>query len=134
MFCPMCGEELTDVDGDLMCVPGDLPLSPKMREGLNECFVERIRTTKEFAFSFRIGGTWFCPGCGVRAEEEGGRVVCPRCSRSLNEFIHALIELHPHRLDPATEAERERWCAENRRKAPTWPRRPPGEEGDRLDW
>lgn len=130
MLCPMCGEELTEVDGNLRCVPGDMWLSPKMRADLNECFVERTRMPREFAFSFRFGGKWFCPGCGVRTEEEGGQVVCPRCSRALDEFLNALLELHPHRRDPARQAELDRWWAENRRKAPPWPRRPPGEEGD----
>jgi len=30
------------------------------------------------------------------AETEPGLVVCSQCGRSLGEFIHALIELHPH--------------------------------------
>jgi hypothetical protein len=129
MFCPKCGEELTDVDGDLTCVTGDMQLSPRMRDNLNECFVEKTRMPKDFV-NIRIGGTWFCPGCGVRMEAEGGRVVCSRCSRSINEFIFDLVERHPHRLDEATRARLDRWWAENRRKAPTWPRRPPGEAGD----
>jgi hypothetical protein len=123
MFCPMRGVEMTNVGGVLTCVPGDMPLSPRMQQSLIECFVDRTRMPRDSASSHQIGGAWFCPGCGVRAEENEGRLVCPSCSRSLNEFVYPLIELHPHRLDEATRAELDRWWAENRRKAPAWPRR-----------
>jgi hypothetical protein len=99
-----------------------------MAQALTECFEERTRIPRDFAFSFEVGGAWFCPGCGVQAHETEGRIVCPRCSRSLNEFIHSLVDLHPHRLDEATEALLERHQTE-RRKAPVW-RRPAEERGD----
>jgi hypothetical protein len=121
MFCPKCGEELADVAGDLTCVSGEMSLSPKMARDLRECFVERTRMPKETTFSFPVGGPWFCPGCGVRAREAAGRIVCPRCSRSLNEFVYHLIELHPHRPDKVREAWRE-YCQLESRKAPVWPR------------
>ena len=129
MFCPMCGEEMSDVNGVLTCVPGEMPLSQRMQQSLIECFVDQSRMPREAKARADVGGTWFCPGCGVRVEEKEGRLVCPSCSRSLNEFLFALIELHPHRLDEATRAELDRWWAENRRKAPTWPRRTDGGEG-----
>jgi NADH pyrophosphatase NudC (nudix superfamily) len=129
MFCPKCGEELTEVNGELKCEPGEMGLSPKMRRDLGECFVERSRAPKEMTLGFRVGSTWFCPGCGVRMEVEEGRVACPLCSSSLNEFIYELIELHPHRRDDATQARLDRWWAENRRKAPSWPRQSPEPEG-----
>jgi predicted RNA-binding Zn-ribbon protein involved in translation (DUF1610 family) len=38
-----------------------------------------------------------CPGCGVMAEESTpGDLRCPKCARSLVEFVHSLIERHPH--------------------------------------
>ena len=92
MFCPRCGEELTEVNGELQCEPGEMGLSPKMRRHLSECFVEKSRAPKEIALGFRVGGTWYCPGCGVRVEEEARRVACPIGSRSLNEFIWRRVE------------------------------------------
>jgi hypothetical protein len=121
MFCPKCGQELAEVAGVLTCHSGDMPLSPKMAQDLRECFVERSRAPREFAFRFPVGGIWFCPGCGVRAREAAGRIGCPHCSRSLNEFVHGLIELHPHRPDKVREAWLERWRSDPR-KAPVWPR------------
>lgn len=97
MFCPRCGEPLAEVNGALTCVRGDMSLSPKMRECFTECFVTKTRTPADRVFELRVGGRWFCPGCGVQALEQDGRITCPRCSRSLNEFIGSLVELHRHR-------------------------------------
>ena len=71
-------------------------LSQHLERRLTECFILRVDTPREFKFSFNVGGSWFCPGCGVPTVEEGGFVRCPQCELSLNEFIHALVELHPH--------------------------------------
>jgi hypothetical protein len=34
-------------------------------------------------------------------ETEPGLVVCSTCGLSLGEFIHELVELHPHRRESA---------------------------------
>jgi rubrerythrin len=55
-------------------------------------------TARTTPLPFRVGGDWFCPVCGVKASEGApGDIQCPSCERSLVEFIHALVELHPHR-------------------------------------
>ena len=71
-------------------------LSQHLERRFTECFIQRVDTPREVEFSSVIGGKWFCPGCGVPTVEGGGFVRCPRCELSLNEFIYALVELHPH--------------------------------------
>ena len=62
----------------------------------------KTRTPREVVFTYggkphAIGGDWFCPGCGVPTQElTPGALRCPACSRSLVEFVHSLIERHPH--------------------------------------
>lgn len=99
MFCPKCGDTMVERNGVLTCVRGDMPLSPKLNQDLHDCFVANTRQPIEKQhYNYRIGGTWYCPGCGVlTTEDETGAIRCPRCKRNLREFMHHLIELHPHR-------------------------------------
>jgi rubrerythrin len=73
-----------------------MSLSQKLEEGLIDCFILRVRKPKELKFPFIVGGTWFCPACGIKMFEKNGDVRCSQCNLSLNEFIHQLVELHPH--------------------------------------
>ncbi len=99
MYCPKCGDVLARrPEGELACERGDMGLSRDLERGLQESFVDRSRVPRDEPLSFGIGGTWWCPGCGVQAAElKPGDLRCPSCGRSLREFVHALIELHPHR-------------------------------------
>jgi rubrerythrin len=97
MFCPKCGDEFVKVDGYLTCVRGRMELSSRLESRFTECYVSKSDRPRESQLPFRVGGTWYCPGCGVPTVEEDGFVRCPQCRLSLNEFIAALVELHPHR-------------------------------------
>jgi hypothetical protein len=97
MYCPRCGRELVDTGRELTCLRGNMGLSQRMAARLTECFVLKTREPREVRASFEWGGTWHCPACGVRAqEEEPGVVRCPGCRRNLGEFLYELIEFHPH--------------------------------------
>jgi len=96
MYCPNCDERLVDVGGLLTCVKGATPLSTRLRRALEECFVARTPLPQDISFDFKAGANWFCPGCGVSAKERSGQIQCPLSSLSLNEFLCALVELHPH--------------------------------------
>jgi hypothetical protein len=72
-------------------------LAQFLEKRLTECYVSRIDTPRERRFSFQVGGKWFCPGCGVPTVESDGFVRCSECGLALNEFIHALVEIHPHK-------------------------------------
>src|SRR5262245_13418083 len=99
MFCPRCGIALTDTPGrPLECQPGEMPLSADLERRLRECYVDNGRLPRSEPLPFKVGGSWFCPGCGIRATEpRPGDVRCPSCGRALAEFIPPLVELHPHR-------------------------------------
>jgi uncharacterized Zn finger protein (UPF0148 family) len=103
MYCPKCGDVLRRrPNGDLTCEQGEMGLSQRLERGLTECFVDRTRMPLEAPLPFVVGGGWCCPGCGVAMiETEPGSVVCSKCGLSLSEFIHELVELHPHRRRPA---------------------------------
>ena len=103
LFCPKCGELLAKtVDGHFECKRGGMPLAQELERRLIECFVTETRRPREPSIVCKggppkIGGQWHCPGCGVMAEESTpGDLRCPKCGRSLVEFVHSLIERHPH--------------------------------------
>ena len=96
MFCPKCSDELVKVGSEVTCVRGQMGLSQHLERRFTECFILGADRPRESRFSFIVGGKWFCPGCGVPAVEADGVVRCPLCELSLNEFIHALVERHPH--------------------------------------
>ena len=95
MFCPKCGDPMRVKDGTLTCDAGEMELSKALNDSLAEVFVAKTRRARAHALNW--GGEWFCPGCGVAASRDKDHVRCPRCGEYLDEFLHALIELHPHR-------------------------------------
>lgn len=98
MFCPKCNDVLTKTKNEeTFCLRGEMYLSQHLTRRLEECYIAKTERPREFAFSFQIGGEWFCPSCGVRTVEENGVVRCSNCGLSLNEFIHELVERSPHK-------------------------------------
>lgn len=95
MFCPRCGKPMTIVDGTFKCVPGEMPLSKAVHDGMTEVFVTHDRHARPRPF--RWGGRWFCPGCGIPAMTSDEHVQCEKCDEYLDEFIRPLVERHPHR-------------------------------------
>jgi hypothetical protein len=95
VFCPKCGRPMTIVNGTFVCIEGDMELSHVLRDSLSEVFVARTRDGRPRAFDW--GGRWFCPGCGCPASTEAEHVRCATCGQYLDEFLYALVELHPHR-------------------------------------
>ena len=96
MYCPRCGEDTTDREGRLTCERGQMELSPRMAQALKECFVTREHPSSKVPLTYKVGGTWFCPGCGVKMLVRGDVISCPQRQESLNEFVYHLVELHPH--------------------------------------
>jgi phage FluMu protein Com len=103
VHCPKCGDILTETpDGQLKCLRGRMDLAQELTRRLRDCYVTKIREPKDTVFTHRgsphpIGGRWFCPGCGGSVEElTPGDLRCQGCSKSLVEFVHSLIERHPH--------------------------------------
>ncbi len=99
MYCPKCGDGLERrPTGELTCERGDMRLSKELERRLTECFVDRTRRPGAVPLHRRVGGSWYCPGCGVAmVETDPGLITCPRCGLALGELVHELIELHPHR-------------------------------------
>lgn len=108
LHCPRCGVPLTFKGNELECGPGEMELSEQLSKRLTECYVAQSRLPVDGPFMHQgkphpIGGSWFCPGCGVpMVERSTGDLRCPKCDRSLVEFIRPLIELHPHRRSDET--------------------------------
>jgi hypothetical protein len=79
-----------------------MELSAALEHRLIDTYERRARNPSEAPLGFTVGGQWYCPGCAVPTiEAVPGVVQCPRCERSLSEFIFELVELHPH-LPPNT--------------------------------
>lgn len=97
MYCPKCGKELVSTKSGWLCENGNMYLSKHLAERLNRCFILKSESPKDLKFSFIIGGNWFCPYDATKMIEESGYVKCLECKISLNEFIHHLVELHPHK-------------------------------------
>jgi hypothetical protein len=101
VFCPKCGTALVERKGALWCAPGEMELSPKMRESLAELSESEPQMTSPKR-TFNLGEEWFCPAEGTRmVTAEASFPRCPSCTRVLiGTLIHQLIELHPHRRWP----------------------------------
>jgi uncharacterized Zn finger protein (UPF0148 family) len=101
LHCPKCGARLErNARGALECRAGQMEISRILEERLTECYVDESRAPRErrIPVTAAIGRSWFCPACGVpTTEATSGDVRCPRCARSLSEFLYHLIEFHPHR-------------------------------------
>lgn len=103
MFCPFCGSETTLGERDERCCTRTGALfSFEVSAGLFECFVERSREPRTAASAYRMGGTWFCPGCGDSMSVTEHHVRCARCELSLDEFVHQLVEFNPHPANTGT--------------------------------
>jgi hypothetical protein len=98
LYCPYCGGELAVLTaGELECGRGGMQLSKDLERRLRDVFEYAARPPKKSPFDQRSGG-WFCPSCALRIERAAdGDHRCPNCNRTIGEFVHALIELHPHR-------------------------------------
>ena len=97
MFCPKCGKPLRDDGDNYFCSEGDMQLSIDMTKRLRECFQLKQRKPQLRPLRNGWGKGWYCPGCGVQAQQQNGSVICPRCQLPLDEFLNHLIELHPHK-------------------------------------
>ncbi len=97
MYCPRCGQELERVNGVWTCTRGNMPLSPHLSAELTDVYLRKIRNAEFRPTTFKWGGVWYCPGCGVPLQERDGLMMCPQCGQSLNEFLFDLLELHPHK-------------------------------------
>lgn len=71
-------------------------MSRNLSDALTECYEREERRPDEKPTRM-ASGEWFCPGCGVpTVTKRDVEVRCPECGRTLNEFLWALIEMHPH--------------------------------------
>lgn len=101
MFCPKCGDRLERIGHELTCRRGDMGLSQDLEKRLAAAFAGDVTEPQPTPFPFEVGGTWFCPADAMHMDEKvRGLVACPTCGRSLNRFLRALIELHPHAPRP----------------------------------
>lgn len=83
-------------------------MSRHLATHLFACFVSKSERPKdppplsEMKYSGGVGEHWFCPGCGVVMHEQTPWTVrCPQCGLSIWEFLHELIEIHPHKGNEA---------------------------------
>ncbi|KAF0184041.1 MAG: hypothetical protein IV086_04560 [Hyphomonadaceae bacterium] len=75
-----------------------MELSKRVSQRLQDVYATGTTVApSEVCHKQRIGGTWYCPGCGVEAtESEVGVIRCSACDKNMTEFIYELVELHFH--------------------------------------
>jgi hypothetical protein len=95
MFCPKCGNRLLETPEGLICQNGKMQITKELEKRLRECYVLKTRKPSEMQFRIRIG-RWFCPQCAISTIEKDGIALCPKCELCMNEFVHSLVEHHPH--------------------------------------
>jgi hypothetical protein len=97
MFCPKCGDHLTDVDGEMTCIAGDMGLSKWLFSALTDLCGDPPQVDR--STRVRWGGGWHCPLDGsLMSSSDTELPTCPECQRVLpSRVVYQLIELHPHR-------------------------------------
>jgi hypothetical protein len=89
---------MVEVDGELKCLPGDMPLSQSVRQALTEVCINDHPAVDDLPRTIRWGGMWFCPEDGSEMIENEGMVRCEVCEKRIpGRILYQLIELHPHR-------------------------------------
>jgi hypothetical protein len=99
LHCPCCAVPLSEVEGTLACVPGNMPLSPNFRKILTERYVARAQPAPPPVPGVPTSGPWYCPGCGLPPGPPNG-TFCPSCGLSIGDLLFTIVELHPHGLAP----------------------------------
>ena len=100
MFCPRCGDAMTQAFGTLECTRGRMPLSKQA--------VDMLTTVIASPRSNLLpsGGTnspWYCPRCQaplLALTPASLELGCKECGLVLDRaLVHALVERHPHLTD-----------------------------------
>jgi len=96
LHCPWCGNVLIPTEaGNLICGDGQMVLSVKLEKRLREVFEDQSRPSK--ASPLDNSNPWHCAGCGVPlVSNANGKEHCPKCGRTMGEFVYELLEFHPH--------------------------------------
>ncbi|HLZ63155.1 MAG TPA: hypothetical protein VKR06_39995 [Ktedonosporobacter sp.] len=84
---------------ELYCVKGDMGLSQVVRHKFEERYGAHPAPqspNSPFHYQFDGGLRWFCPGDGQQLD---ARLACPKCGKHLQDLVHALTDLHPHKRD-----------------------------------
>lgn len=92
VHCPHCGERMIESANGLTCQPSGMVMSHRLRDGLTDVFVTRVRPGLRNLDDVRLGGSFYCPGCGTAMQD----ATCSSCGGVLDEFIWQIVELHPH--------------------------------------
>lgn len=108
LYCPKCGGILDwTADGTLRCHNGPMAFAKELSERLKACYIDETRRPDGRPANYKVGeddlcdpepstSRWFCPACGCQVQSTARQLICPRCQRSLNEFLYSLVERHPH--------------------------------------
>ena len=94
-------DTLVQQDTHFRCERGDMTLSVHMARHLWTSFIDHSEPHREpVPSTFRWGGNWFCPHCGVKMREIASTngVLCPKYGGNLGPMIYELIEFNYHRL------------------------------------
>ena len=91
MYCPKCGDPIVSEGGLMRCLRG-LEFSMDLARRLQQRFGTTSGPDRQRGRPLGVGH-WYCPGCG---SEMALDAACSSCGASIQEFAHALVELHPH--------------------------------------
>jgi rubrerythrin len=83
---------MTESADGMTCTRSGMVMSRRLRDGLTDVFITRVRAGRRSRDHVRLGGSFYCPGCGTAMRD----AECPNCGGVLDEFIWPIIELHPH--------------------------------------
>jgi hypothetical protein len=96
MYCPRCASRIVSFGPTARCQKTNAPLSTRLHADLLAFCVARTSLEQPGPLSFKVGGTWFCPGCGAPMREDNGYLLCDYCGAYLNRFVHSLVEFFVH--------------------------------------
>jgi hypothetical protein len=91
-YCPKCGQPTVEKNEVWTCSSGGLEFSKHLGGLLAATYCASFIPGRKPVPPMQLA-TLFCPSCCTPVDREA---ICPECHRSLQPFMHELVEFHPH--------------------------------------
>lgn len=108
IFCPKCGKRMCFSEmNEIFCLHGDMIFSKNLEKEIKKrC---KFDSYQEY-ISDTTGAKWYCPCCSKPLNDN---LYCDSCNISIQDLMHQLVELHPHKNWPKGKKGQENYSSDS---------------------